>query len=251
MMMYYLYWLIYAFFGWIIETTYVSVPQKRFVHRGFLYGPIIPIYGFGALSILLILMPYSKHPLFIFILGVLLTSFLEYVTSYVMEKIFNMRWWDYSERKFNLNGRVCLRNSILFGLLSLALVEFIHPNIQNIVVSYSPKQLYQFSKISFLMVFIDFIFSTINVMDFTENLEKISNLYEDLQIWMNENTSLKDWEKQVEDFDFKVNQNLKEMESRFHKKRQKIERKHRRLLRSFPNIRSKNFDEILKQLKKK
>ncbi len=250
-MMYYLYWLIYAFLGWIIETCYVSIPTGHFVHRGFLYGPIIPIYGFGALSILLVLLPYSESPWFIFFLGILLTSFLEYLTSYVMEKLFDMRWWDYSERKYNINGRICLRNSILFGLLSVALVEFIHPNVQNIIQTYNHHQLYQFSKITFFLFFIDFILSIINVIDFKENLQKASVLYEDLQTWMEKQASLKNIEKQVEDFDEKLQQGLEDMQIRFQRKSKKLEKEHRRLLRSFPTLRSKRFDEILKQFKKK
>ena len=122
-------WFIYAFLGWIVETTYVSVPAGRFVERGFLRGPIIPIYAFGAFIVLYILMPYGTHPLYIFILGTLATSTLEYITSFILEKLFNMSWWDYSNQKFNINGRICLKNSILFGLLSVVLVLWINPLI--------------------------------------------------------------------------------------------------------------------------
>lgn len=122
-------WFIYAFLGWIVETTYVSVPAGHFVERGFLRGPIIPIYAFGAFIVLYILMPYGTHPLYIFILGTLATSTLEYITSFILEKLFNMSWWDYSNQKFNINGRICLKNSILFGLLSVVLVLWINPLI--------------------------------------------------------------------------------------------------------------------------
>lgn len=253
-MMVYLYWLAYAFLGWIVETTYVSVPTGKFVHRGFLYGPIIPIYGFGALSILFILMPFSSSPIFIFLLGILLTSVLEYITSYVMEKIFDMRWWDYSQRKFNINGRICLRNSILFGLLSLVLVEFIHPNMEIFLQSFSDKQLYQFAKISIFFVFIDFLLSVMNVIDFKENLQKVEVLYEELQAWMKkqkENTALQTLEKQVEELDNKINESLHELQDSFQKSSKELEKKHRRLLKSFPNIRSDRFDKILKQFKRK
>ena len=122
-------WFIYAFLGWIVETTYVSVPAGHFVERGFLRGPIIPIYAFGAFIVLYILMPYGTHPLYIFILGTLATSTLEYITSFILDKLFNMSWWDYSNQKFKINGRICLKNSILFGLLSVVLVLWINPLI--------------------------------------------------------------------------------------------------------------------------
>lgn len=105
------------------------VPAGHFVERGFLRGPIIPIYAFGAFIVLYILMPYGTHPIYIFILGTIATSTLEYITSFILEKLFNMSWWDYSKQKFNINGRICLKNSILFGLLSVVLVLWINPLI--------------------------------------------------------------------------------------------------------------------------
>lgn len=105
------------------------VPAGHFVERGFLRGPIIPIYAFGAFIVLYILMPYETHPIYIFILGTIATSTLEYITSFILEKLFNMSWWDYSKQKFNINGRICLKNSILFGLLSVVLVLLINPFI--------------------------------------------------------------------------------------------------------------------------
>lgn len=105
------------------------VPAGHFVERGFLRGPIIPIYAFGAFIVLYILMPYGTHPIYIFILGTIATSTLEYITSFILEKLFNMSWWDYSKQKFNINGRICLKNSILFRLLSVVLVLWINPLI--------------------------------------------------------------------------------------------------------------------------
>lgn len=131
-------WFIYAFLGWIVETTYVSVPAGHFVERGFLRGPIIPIYAFGAFIVLYILMPYGTHPIYIFILGTIATSTLEYITSFILEKLFNMSWWDYSKQKFNINGRICLKNSILFGLLSVVLVLWINPFIVSFTKSLDP-----------------------------------------------------------------------------------------------------------------
>lgn len=132
-------WFIYAFLGWIVETTYVSVPAGHFVERGFLRGPIIPIYAFGAFIVLYILMPYGTLPIYIFILGTIATSTLEYITSFILEKLFNMSWWDYSKQKFNINGRICLKNNILFGLLSVVLVLWINPFIVSFTKSLDPR----------------------------------------------------------------------------------------------------------------
>lgn len=93
---------IYSFLGWICEIIYCSILDKKFQNRGFLYGPYCPIYGFGAMIILKVLIPFSAHPIFLFVMGMFVCSVLEYVTSYVMEKAFHLRWWDYSKHKFNI-----------------------------------------------------------------------------------------------------------------------------------------------------
>ena len=125
------YFFIYAFLGWVCEDIYCGVPAKKFINRGFLYGPYCPIYGFGAILVLYPLEKVREYPVLVFILGIIITSTLEYFASYIMEAIFHMRWWDYSQYKFNIKGRVCLLNAILFGLLSLVAIYFIHPFIKS------------------------------------------------------------------------------------------------------------------------
>lgn len=122
--------MVYSLLGWCGEMIYCSVGQRKLCEkRGFLNGPICPIYGHGALVVLLCLDGGCKNPLLTFLLGAILTSFVEYVTSYAMEKLFHMRWWDYSHYKFHINGRVCLLNSTLFGLASVFLCHFANPPI--------------------------------------------------------------------------------------------------------------------------
>ena len=122
--------MIYSILGWCGEMIYCSAGQRKLCEkRGFLNGPICPIYGHGALVVLLCLDGGCKNPLLTFLLGAVLTSLVEYVTSYAMEKLFHMRWWDYSQYKFHLNGRVCLLNSTLFGLASVFLCHFANPPI--------------------------------------------------------------------------------------------------------------------------
>ena len=104
--------------GWLMEVTCKLFQFHRFINRGFLIGPYCPIYGFGAVFVTLLLSGFSDHPVAVFLLAMLVCGTLEYVTSYVMEKLFHARWWDYSQRKFNLNGRVCANTLIPFGLLT-------------------------------------------------------------------------------------------------------------------------------------
>lgn len=120
---------IYSFAGWVMETVQISIRQKKFVNRGFLIGPYCPIYGCGVLLITLLLQKYAGDLPLTFILSILICGTLEYMTSYVMEKIFKARWWDYSQRKFNINGRVCLENLVLFGLASCVIIYVTNPFI--------------------------------------------------------------------------------------------------------------------------
>jgi uncharacterized membrane protein len=107
--------------------------NKKLVNRGFLIGPYCPIYGFGAIAMILYLSGYRDNILTVFLLGSIICSIIEYITSYLMEKLFKARWWDYSKNSFNLNGRICLKNTILFGVLGVLLVYIINPFISNLI----------------------------------------------------------------------------------------------------------------------
>lgn len=121
---YFLLFIIYSMIGWAIEVLLQFIEKKRLINRGFLIGPYCPIYGFGAVVMTLILDKYQDNLIILFGMSMLICTVLEYLTSYIMEKLFKARWWDYSQKKFNLNGRVCLENSVLFGLGGVILLKF-------------------------------------------------------------------------------------------------------------------------------
>lgn len=128
-----LYFTIYSVGGWICESIWCSVGTGKPVNRGFLNGPYCPIYGFGALLILLTCVPLKANPLLVFIVAMVAASVLEYFTGWLLETLFHQRWWDYSKRKFNLKGRVCLRNSILFGLMGIAVTYLLYPPVERLI----------------------------------------------------------------------------------------------------------------------
>ena len=128
---YYLWLMIYSCIGWIYESILCSVAQKKWINRGFLNGPYCPIYGSGAVLVILIL-GRIQNPVLLFFLGALVCCTLEYLTSYCMEKLFHARWWDYSKRKCNLNGRICLIGAVVFGAFSVALVLGLHPLVRSV-----------------------------------------------------------------------------------------------------------------------
>lgn len=128
---YVLYFMIYSFIGWCLEVAVALWKNKHFVNRGFLIGPYCPIYGFSCMFMLLFLDKYQQDPITLFIMAMVICGILEYMTSYLMEKLFNARWWDYSTKKFNINGRICLETMIPFGLIACFVVSFLNPLIMN------------------------------------------------------------------------------------------------------------------------
>lgn len=129
-----LFFFIYSFIGWVWESCYVSVRKRRWVNRGFLHGPMLPIYGSGALVILISTIGVRENPWLIFLFGMLAATVLEYITGAVMEKMFHVRYWDYSRQKLNLNGYICVSSSLCWGVFSVLLVRAVHIPVERAVL---------------------------------------------------------------------------------------------------------------------
>ena len=136
----FLLFIVYSITGWIIEVIATYPDTKCFVNRGFLIGPYCPIYGNCAIAMIFLLHNVT-NPILLFVLSILICSVGEYVTSYTMEKIFHARWWDYSKNKFNLNGRICLVNSLAFGVLGFLLIKFVNPFVVGLITKLSPNMI--------------------------------------------------------------------------------------------------------------
>lgn len=164
---------IYSVLGWLIESTYVGIKQNKFTNRGFFIGPYCPIYGFGSLIIILYLEQYKNNIITVFLLAILLCSTLEYITSYLMEKLFHARWWDYSKEKFNLNGRICGKNALLFGIGGLFIIYIAQPCINKILLIINEKILLVIIIIALILCTIDTIISLKIVNKFKNTLRNI------------------------------------------------------------------------------
>lgn len=134
------YFLAYSFLGWCVEVIYAYKNQKKFVNRGFLHGPLCPIYGACVLSIILLCDNFKGNLFVLFIFATVLTSTIEYITAALLETIFKSKWWDYSDDPFNLHGRICLHFSLMWGAASVAIVLILHPIIA-FIISLVPIQL--------------------------------------------------------------------------------------------------------------
>ena len=130
-MLYLTLWLffVYAFLGWCAEVCYAALRTGKFVNRGFLNGPVCPIYGFGMAAVLWALRPLMGNTVLLFLGSVVLTSLLEWLTGFLLEKLFHQRWWDYSDEPFNLGGYICLRFSLYWGLACLFMLKIVHPTV--------------------------------------------------------------------------------------------------------------------------
>lgn len=192
---YFLYFIIYSFIGWLMEVICKLFEYKRFINRGFLIGPICPIYGFGVLFIILLIGNDRSDVLAVFLKAILICSVLEYLTSYFMEKLFKARWWDYSDKLFNINGRICLQTMLPFGILGTLVIYIIHPLIVKFIALFNPILIMIIAIILFILYLTDMIIS-FNVMNKiknqiknqkTDNTERIRKI---VLKWIDSNSAL-------------------------------------------------------------
>lgn len=185
----------YAFIGWLMEVICKGIELKKFVNRGFLIGPICPIYGYGVLGIILLIGRNTADPLAVFLKSIFVCSLLEYFTSYLMEKLFKARWWDYGRRKYNINGRICLETMIPFGLLGCFVVFLLHPLVEKGIRLLHPT-LKLILAILFLVLYIIDNLVSFNVMNKikteikTQKGDNTEEIRKKVVNWLNNNSIL-------------------------------------------------------------
>lgn len=169
-----MFFFIYCFLGWVWETLYVSIAKGEWVNRGFMHGPFLPIYGVGCTAMVFITIPIKGNLLFEFIVGMIGATVMEYYTGVVMEKIFHLRYWDYSKEKFNLNGYICLKSSICWGVFAILVPEVLHVKIEHLVLAIPENALEIIVVILNGYIAADFSESFREAMDFKEILMNLS-----------------------------------------------------------------------------
>ena len=248
-----LYFFIYAFLGWVCESIYCSIGNNKIINRGFLNGPICPVYGFGALIVIFFLDNHQDSIIEIFMYGLILTSILEYTTGYLLETIFNTTWWDYSDEKYNLKGRVCIKNSILFGLMSVILMEVIHKIILNLVASIPLLLIIFLVASSIVLLVIDLSFTVISMNKLNTKLKSLECIIKELK---NINIHLDQFD------DVNLNHLFDILKNKGDLKSEKVDdiinkilnirlksTNQRRIIKAFPNMKHKHHHDILLNLK--
>ncbi len=185
------YFFFYSFIGWFFESCYCSFKPKKWINRGFLRGPLCPIYGTGAMVILLVLMPLREataHPylneLLIFAVGMVVCDIVEFATSYIMEKLFHARWWDYSGMRFNIQGRICLTHTLYWGTASCLFCYVLHPIIDLFII----KQVSETSRdiivyIILTVFFFDLLDTVINALGIRKVSIRFKKLSEEISAY--------------------------------------------------------------------
>ncbi len=171
---YFMLFIIYAVAGWICEVTLQLIQKHKLADRGFLIGPYCPIYGCGAILITLCLTPFNEHPIGLFILAMVLCGSLEYATSFIMEKAFNARWWDYSNMRFNINGRICLETLVPFGIAGLLIIYVFNPFLIS-MIGLMGENVLNITSIAILVIFVaDVIVSSKIIYNFKKTNKEVS-----------------------------------------------------------------------------
>lgn len=238
---------IYAFLGWCIEVIYAGVNQKIFVNRGFLNGALCPIYGFGVLTVLFFLLPLRENLLLLYVGSVLLTSLLELVTGFLMEKLFHHRWWDYSDDPFNIGGYVCLKFSLLWGLACVMIVYVVHPLIMNLLAFVPDKISTPFLLVCSGAFIADIVVTVARVAKLNQRLQQIDEVAHALRMVSDAiGTAAVDGSIAVSEANEKLKAELKakreELIALIHKEQ-------KRLLHAFPNIQSNHHQEVMEEIK--
>lgn len=267
--------IIYAFIGWCTEVSYAALDRGIFVNRGFLNGPYCPIYGAGVFTVIMCLTPLKQNLLLLYVGSVLLTSVIEFITGYILEKVFHNKWWDYSNKPYNIMGYVCLKFSIFWGLACTFIMLVIHPIIYTFI-KYMPKVV-GWVLISIIMcIFIaDCCVTVATILKFNKRLRAINeisakihvisdqigaNIYENVTEAIEKKEEFQENHEELftelEEKKLLFNENVDELKENLENLRVQYkdlmeEKKFgfERLLKAFPDMKSRENDEILKKMK--
>lgn len=271
---------IYAFLGWCTEVAYAALDTGKFVNRGFLNGPVCPVYGFGVLVVVLVLTPLKENFLILFAGSFLLTSAIEFVTGFLLEKLFHNQWWDYSNEHFNICGYVCLKFSILWGLACTMIMDMIHPAIYK-VIQMVPKIPGTILLVLLCIALgVDCVITVSTILKFNRHLKLIDelgtrlkavsdeigeNIYEGVTTVLEksgdfkENIELKsaEFSENHEEFIGNVKTAFSEkkeewaqLQAKYKEALEKRNSGERRLMNAFPTMKAKKHEESLNRLKK-
>lgn len=244
------YFFIYGFLGWCTEVAFAAVKQKEFVNRGFLNGPICPVYGFGVAMVVQLLEPYVQNLVLLYIMSVIAVTVLEWLTGFLLEKIFHHRWWDYSDIPGNLNGYVCVPFSLIWGIACVLIVRLVHPFIEKIVNLLPAWLGWCILFLLLVVLFVDIYVTVVYILKFNRQMEKMRDIAGELRSisdHIGENLS----KNVLEGLEWQEEQKAKmnDLKKKYQELLEEQSVIGRRLLNAFPKMHSHKFDLQLQDLK--
>lgn len=237
------YFIIYSFLGWCLESVYKTIILKKPTNSGFLYGPFCPMYGIGAI-IMILASQLSNNAIIIFIMAFVIFSLWEYIVAVILEKLFKTKYWDYSKLKFNIHGRVCLKNSICWGILGVLLIFFIQPFFENLVNLIPENILLYVNIILTIAILVDAAFTIFRIMVIDKKIRQVFEIGETIKAKLSElkNNDLieKSYKENIQKLvsELKVKQDILKI---------KIYKRIIRLKKSFPEMHSENLAKFMTQ----
>lgn len=262
-----LYFFVYGFLGWCTEVIFAAFKQHRFVNRGFLNGPICPIYGVGVTLVIACLEAFQSNLLLLYISSVILITVLEGVTGWAMDKLFHNKWWDYSKLPFNIGGYVCLLFSLIWGVACVFIVYFVHPLIHQVLSLIPHTAGIALIAILGIALLSDMIVTTSAIVKFNQYLELLKHITDELhaisnqigaELYQNVMHVLDMQEssrQKLDDVKLEVSEEIRmqivELKTRAQNLGEKVPKPARRLLKAFPKLESRNYKAQLELFRQK
>ena len=262
-----LYFFVYGFLGWCTEVIFAAFKQHRFVNRGFLNGPICPIYGVGVTLVIACLEAFQSNLLLLYISSVILVTVLEGVTGWAMDKLFHNKWWDYSKLPFNIGGYVCLLFSLIWGGACVFIVYFVHPLIHQVLSLIQHTAGIALIAILGIALLSDIIVTTSAIVKFNQYLERLKHITDELHAISNQIGSelyqnvmhvldMQESSRQkLDDVKLEVSEEIRmqivELKTRAQNLGEKVPKPARRLLKAFPKLESRNYKAQLELFRQK
>lgn len=240
------YFVIYSILGWVLESIFRSICEKKLINTGFLKGPFCPIYGVGAIIMIVLLNGFKHNYILLFIISFFVLSFWEYIVGYFLEKIFHTKYWDYSNHKFNIRGRVCLTNSICWGILGILFIKYIHPFISSKIGQIDSSYFRICIILVALIMLVDAINSIIKIKNIKGTLEKIDKINVQIKEKLEELKNI-----EIEDGKTAIKEGIQKMLDDLNKKKnfavRRLYKRVNRLKKAFPTIDSKEISRVLNE----
>ena len=258
--LYLMYFFIYAFIGWVVEVSFHAVTVGKFINRGFLSGPYCPIYGFGAISVIYFLTDIAEKNKFVLFLGsIAIATAIEFVAGFLLEKIFHERWWDYTDKKLNIGGYICMEFSIIWGLFCFLLYEAVHP-VTKSLVDLIPLRALKYLDIGLVIIMTIDLLATINtIIGINKKMKALDKISADIRK-VSDRIGIKVYDRTIEienkQQELKKKSEIIEIEERIRELKEKKDiLGEKRLLMAFPNLTNrreetqKDFEELKERIK--